>query len=1435
MKVFTKVLSLMLGLILTSSLVLGQANLGQQKIKLMQKSAKVAAEKSGLVQKNDGKPGGVSPYASKDETIRYDDGVNNDAIGLTSGGTFQVSAYFPAAIMGTYSGMVLEQMEIYINNVPNPCVLKIYGPGTSTTPGALLHEQTITPVEASWNLIDLTTPVDITGDDLWLGYQVTHGAGFYPAGCDAGPHVLNGDWIEMNGAWDQLHILAPALDYNWNIVGYLVDGGPQLTNDVGVQSIVSPVTGPDLGDEVVTIAVKNYGTATQSNIPVSFTLDGGAAVNATVAGPIASGAVVNYTFPGTVNLGNVGQTYVFYACTAMAGDENNANNCKTANVTNVIPTYCDATTTTEDEYISNVLCGDINNSSGWQGGVADYTDQVVTIAAGNSEAITVTNPTPYSADQTTVWVDWNMNYTFDSGDETFVLTNVGGTGASFTGSITAPASAPTGDYRMRVRMTYSTAPTPCGSSTYGEVEDYTVHVGNYLAPPTNLTAVANDNDVTLNWTAPTTKDLLGYNVYRNASMLTYVTVTTYVDMDLNPGTYNYQVKAVYDEGTSGPSNTATVTIANPPGYEWCDDFESYTVGQKLAQQADPTDWTTWSNAPGGAEDPFVQSNGSKIIEVLPNNDLVHPIAEYTTGYYTISFDMYIPTGFVGYFNTLQDFAGANSQWGMQVYFGSDNAQLTPGVAWIDGGAALAASFDFEYDTWMTIELPIDLTNDWAEMKVNGTLVHGWVWSGGSFGTGTLNQLGGSNFYGWTPTAGGGQGKYHFDNYCIVEGEGPELAPPTNLTADVTNNDVHLDWDAPSGGGTGELIELIQHDGNFENGYFQAFGSGYGVVYDLSGYSDVTVEFLDYHHDSWGTTGIWNYKLHIVDWDTYSEISVIGPLQTTGNDQWELNIPLGSVPESGLVGIFLEPMGNVAADAYPCLSSDNVGPDGMSYFGPLSSYSGMALSGIGDFLMDLWIMGSTSDGLVKAVKYAPNYGNGAAHVAGPAPLTGELTLKQNKNGAKAVLMGYNVYRNNTNIGYVATPTTEYDDMDLAAGSYDYKVTAVYDEGESIYSNVANAIIENPVPPAPTNLVATDGGTGILLTWDEVGSGEWIRWDAAVNNGNGIGLTNGGSFSCASHWAPADLTNYNGFSLTKVQFWPNADPAATYVIKVWTGAAGTTLVHQQNVTSFVVDSWNEVILTTPVVISSATDFWFGYTCTHGAGTFPAGCDDGPAVPYKGDMISTGGAWVSMSTDYGLDYNWNIAGYVGLADGKSAPIVPMNETVAPFNFNASLQSAAQYGLNDGPAVKFVPNTTKDFTYNVYRKGQGGTYGTALATGITGNTYLDVAPPYGWNYYIVRTVQNGTESLNSNEVSFLWTSIEDVIYNQTQVYPNPANGIVNIKSDFEIKSVKVYNHAGQAVANESTDTKFYQFDASQLNAGLYMFQIETAEGTITKRIIVE
>jgi hypothetical protein len=268
-----------------------------------------------------------------------------------------------------------------------------------------------------------------------------------------------------------------------------------------------------------------------------------------------------------------------------------------------------------------------------------------------------------------------------------------------------------------------------------------------------------------------------------------------------------------------------------------------------------------------------------------------------------------------------------------------------------------------------------------------------------------------------------------------------MDPPTNLQ--VNANSGLFSWDAP---GTGQLFELIQHDGNPLNGYFQSYDSGYGVVYDVSGWTNVTVEMVDFRHSSWGVYGTWPYSIHIVDWDTHTEITEVTGLQTTGNDVWEEGVNLGSVPVSGLVGIFMEPMGNSSTDAYPCLDSDDVGPNGLSYYGALANYSAMTLSTIGDFLMDLWIMGVETDQAVKAPRFAADFGNAVSRQTSTMPEFEFISLQQNVNHYSRELQSYNVYLNGTLQGN--TDDTQWQLAGLVNGqTYTAGVQAVYDEGLS----------------------------------------------------------------------------------------------------------------------------------------------------------------------------------------------------------------------------------------------------------------------------------------------------------------------------------------------------------------------------------------------------
>ncbi len=250
-----------------------------------------------------------------------------------------------------------------------------------------------------------------------------------------------------------------------------------LSIDAGVSKIVSPHNDVYQGIEYVVVKVTNFGTEELFDIPLGFNLDGTGWILEIFTGSISPNEEVEYAFTATVDFTEPG-TYNIEACTFVPDDEAISNDCLTKEIYCHECTYCDASTNTEDEYIANVLMGDIDNSSGWQGGVADYTDISTVVNAGLPQEIVVTNGNPWAQDNVTVWVDWNDDCIFEQGSgsiEAFPLTN-DGMGYQFTGDITAPPDAIEGVHRMRIRMTYSVTPQPCCNSSYGEVEDYTLVV-----------------------------------------------------------------------------------------------------------------------------------------------------------------------------------------------------------------------------------------------------------------------------------------------------------------------------------------------------------------------------------------------------------------------------------------------------------------------------------------------------------------------------------------------------------------------------------------------------------------------------------------------------------------------------------------------------------------------------------------------------------------------------------------------------------------------------------------------------------------------------------------------------------------------------------------------------------------------------------------------
>lgn len=142
-----------------------------------------------------------------------------------------------------------------------------------------------------------------------------------------------------------------------------------------------------------------------------------------------------------------------------------------------IPTY----TNGSDKFNSFTTTGGYNNiadNDNTTGAYKNkYASQTVEVMANSS--FNFSSPSYTGANvQLYIWVDWNKNNMFESGEAVFSQYG-SGSNPSFSGTINVPNGQADGNYRMRVRGAYLAASgtlNPCGNYSYGQTRDYKVAV-----------------------------------------------------------------------------------------------------------------------------------------------------------------------------------------------------------------------------------------------------------------------------------------------------------------------------------------------------------------------------------------------------------------------------------------------------------------------------------------------------------------------------------------------------------------------------------------------------------------------------------------------------------------------------------------------------------------------------------------------------------------------------------------------------------------------------------------------------------------------------------------------------------------------------------------------------------------------------------------------
>ncbi len=243
--------------------------------------------------------------------------------------------------------------------------------------------------------------------------------------------------------------------------------------------------------------------------------------------------------------------------------------------------YCSAgATQTTLEKISRVRYNQIDNSSTSTAGYENFLNISTPAYLGATSQITINLAGGFDADQSQVWIDFNQNGNFsDPGELVFTSANSAG---PHIGTITIPATALQGNTRMRVRMhDTSLGPnnTPCGNSTWGQVEDYTVNIQvcvpvTFTTQPSSSSVTCGGNtsfSVTANGSAP----VYGWQFRVNASspwqdltntgIYTGATTNTLTLTNVLASFSGYQYRALLSGACAALdySQPATLTV-NPP-------------------------------------------------------------------------------------------------------------------------------------------------------------------------------------------------------------------------------------------------------------------------------------------------------------------------------------------------------------------------------------------------------------------------------------------------------------------------------------------------------------------------------------------------------------------------------------------------------------------------------------------------------------------------------------------------------------------------------------------------------------------------------------------------------------------------------------------------------------------------------------------------------
>jgi hypothetical protein len=372
------------------------------------------------------------------------------------------------------------------------------GPFVVTAPNTAVTWNGNSTQTVTWNVANTTaSPVNCANVNIFLS---TDGGFTYPITLATNvPNNGSASITVPNISTNQARVKVKAANnifFDISNQNFTIIPGATNNFDISLSTINAPTETICSTTFAPQITVTNLGIQTVTSFTVTYNVDGGTNSTFNWTGSLATGA------SAVVNLPNVTTTAGAHTFNVTLSGPNGQPDAVPGNNTGssafsvgsacTCLSYCSAgATNTSFEKISNVTFNTINNNSTGGIGYQDFTNLSTTVTQGSTYPLSVTISSPDNNDEIRAWIDWNQNGVFDSGEQVMLV--VTGSAGPHTANVTVPAGATLGSTRLRVRLHWLTSGpnnTPCGTSTYGQVEDYCLQIvsGSPIAGCTNPAA-----------------------------------------------------------------------------------------------------------------------------------------------------------------------------------------------------------------------------------------------------------------------------------------------------------------------------------------------------------------------------------------------------------------------------------------------------------------------------------------------------------------------------------------------------------------------------------------------------------------------------------------------------------------------------------------------------------------------------------------------------------------------------------------------------------------------------------------------------------------------------------------------------------------------------------------------------------------------------------